>query len=86
MAGLVALLFVALMLTGFVCHILIVIEAFKDEIWKGVLCLICIFYVLYYMFAEYESDKKTIIVALWLIGNVALYSYRFALGSAAGHP
>ena len=50
-------------LVAFVCNIIILIDAFQNEVWKGILCLVCAFYLLYYMFAEFSHEKKGLILA-----------------------
>jgi len=45
-------------LAGLAGSILILVEAFKDEIWKGVLCLFCGLYMLYYMLFDFEHEHK----------------------------
>jgi hypothetical protein len=45
---LLTLLGAAFGIGGFVCGIIILIEAFKDEVWKGFVCLLCGFYMLWY--------------------------------------
>lgn len=47
---------------GFVCGIIILINAFQDEIWKGVLCLLCGLYGVYYALFEFEHENKWLIV------------------------
>ncbi|MBW3622933.1 MAG: hypothetical protein KY468_05930 [Armatimonadetes bacterium] len=49
-----------------VLFLIIVIDAFKNEIWKGILAFFCCFYTLYYGLTEYESEKKTLIVGGWI--------------------
>ncbi|MDR3687896.1 MAG: hypothetical protein P4L46_00860 [Fimbriimonas sp.] len=49
-------------IVGTVCWVLILIEAFKDEIWKGVVFLLCGFYGLYYALFEFEHENKWPIV------------------------
>ena len=39
-------------IVGLVCQIIIWIDAFKNEVWKGLLCFFCGLYALYYAFAE----------------------------------
>lgn len=57
-------------LAGFVCGIIILIDAFKSEWWKGLLCLVtCGLYMLYYAFVEFKHEKKWLIVAIWLLGG-----------------
>jgi hypothetical protein len=43
-----------------------VIEAFKESVMKGLLCLLCGFYTLYYAFFDFEHDKKWPIIGGWL--------------------
>ena len=52
-----------------VAHIIILIDAFKDEVWKGFVGLFCSLYLLYYAFIEFDHDKKWLIVGLWLGGG-----------------
>lgn len=70
---------------SFVCFIIIVIDAFKKEIWKGILTFICCFYSLYYAFAEYESANKTQIILGWLVaGFIAGILMFMGQGAPAG--
>jgi hypothetical protein len=50
-------------LVAFVCNIIVLIDAFQNEVWKGILSLFCGFYLLYYMFAEFSHEKKGLILA-----------------------
>lgn len=45
-----------------VCWVVILIDAFRDEIWKGILFLLCGFYGLYYAIFDFEHDNKWPIV------------------------
>ena len=56
-------------LTGIVCGIMILIDAFQDEIWKGVVCLLCGFYFLYYALFEFDHENKWLLVIGALCGN-----------------
>ena len=56
-------------LGGFACSIIILIEAFKDAVWKGLVCILCGIYFLYYAIAEFDHDKKWSIVAGSLLGG-----------------
>ena len=51
------------------CTILILIDMFKDEIWKGILGLLCGIYMLYYSIFEYDHENKWIIVLTALAGG-----------------
>ena len=61
-------------LASFICSIIILIAAFQDEVWKGILGFFCGFYLLYYMFAEFQHEKKGLIVGGavggWLVSMV----------------
>jgi len=51
--------------------IFFLIDAFQKEWWKGLLCLLCWPYQVYYMFAEFEHpNKPQLLVAYWLGGIV----------------
>jgi hypothetical protein len=67
---LLTLLGAAFGIGGFVCGIIILIEAFKDEVWKGFVCLLCGFYMLWYAFTDFEHDNKWGVVLGWLFGSV----------------
>jgi hypothetical protein len=49
-------------LGGIGCSIYILIEAFRDAVWKGLLFFFCGLYGLYYMLFEFEDDNKLLIV------------------------
>lgn len=45
-----------------VCSLIIVIAAFQDEAWKGILCFLsCGLYWLYYGVLEFQHQKKGLI-------------------------
>jgi hypothetical protein len=56
-------------LGSLVCSVIILIEAFKDEIWKGFVCILCGLYFLYYAFIDFDHEKKWLIVAGSLLGG-----------------
>lgn len=58
------------MLAGAVCGIIILIAAFQDEVLQGILCLCVPVYILYYGIARYQSEKKGLILAIWLGGLI----------------
>lgn len=58
-------------IAALVCAIIILIDAFKNAVWKGLVGLICGFYLLYYAFTEFQNDKKMTIIGGWLGGIVA---------------
>ena len=59
----------ALNAVSFICFIFIVIDAFRKEVWKGLLTFFCCFYAIYYAFAEFESEHKTKIIIGWLVAG-----------------
>lgn len=67
-------------LVGFICAIIILVAAFKESVAQGFLSLCVPFYILYYMFAKYESDKKGLVIGGYLIGVIG--GVIFALNSA----
>lgn len=70
MSGLLMGLGGLLWIASLVCTIIILIDAFKNEVWKGIVGLICGLYLLYYAFAEFEHEKKWLIVLGSLLGGV----------------
>ena len=70
--ALLIILGVAFLLAGMGAYIMILVDAFQDAIWKGILMLIpCVggLFWLYYVIWEYESDYKFGIVVLAIFGN-----------------
>jgi len=49
---------------GFIGCIPIWIEAFQEELWKGLLSFCCFFYLIYYGLVEFEHQYKWPIVAI----------------------
>jgi len=72
-----------LLLISAVCSIIVLIDAFQNEIWKGLLYMFCSIYALYYIFAEYESEKKGLILA-GIFGGAILGYGLIAVGGAMG--
>jgi hypothetical protein len=70
-------------LAALVCGIIILIDAFKNEIWKGIVSLLCFLYLLYYAFAEFDAENKWLIIAVWLLGG-AVGGALMAAGGFAG--
>jgi hypothetical protein len=44
------------------CTILILIDMFQDEIWKGIVGILCGLYLLYYGIFEFDHENKWLIV------------------------
>jgi hypothetical protein len=56
-------------LGGLVCWIIILIDAFKNAVWKGLVGLLCGLYLLYYAITEFEHDKKWMIIGGGFAGS-----------------
>ena len=65
-------------LVSFVCYVLILISAFKNAIWKGIVGLLCGLYALYYGFTEFENPNKIAITLGMLICGIIGGSLRGA--------
>ncbi len=64
-----------------VCWIVLLIDAFTNSVWKGLVGLFCCeLYLMYYAFAEYRSENK-LMVLLGYFGGMFLGG---ALLEAAG--
>ncbi|MBN1523291.1 MAG: hypothetical protein JW904_02305 [Spirochaetales bacterium] len=63
----ITLLGAVAMLVGW---IMILIAAFKEKVTKGLLALFIPFYAIYYVFAKYQPDNKTLVIILYLGGWV----------------
>ena len=57
-------------LAGLVCSILILIDAFGNDVTKGLLCMCVPFYIFYFAFAEFENPHKPVILGIWFGGGV----------------
>jgi hypothetical protein len=55
MATLFNILSILCSLAALVSGIFILIAAFKDEVWKGLLCILCQIYLLYYVITEWDN-------------------------------
>ena len=63
------LLAVVLGLASLVCWILILVEMFRDEVWKGIAGLLCGLYWLFYALFEFEHEYKWPIVLVAIFGG-----------------
>lgn len=59
-----------LTLGALICAVIVLFDAFRTEVWKGVAGLVCGIYLLYYGFVEFEHDYKGIIVGTLLVGGI----------------
>jgi hypothetical protein len=65
-----ALLGFVFSLAAGVCGLIIIVEAFQNEVWKGIVCFFCGLYLLYYAIVEYSSPNKGLILGIWLLGGI----------------
>ena len=58
-------------IVSFGCAIVIIVNAFKDELWKGLLCIFgCGLYIIYYAFIDYDEQYKWPVVGGWIGGSL----------------
>ncbi len=57
-------------IASFVGAIIILVAAFKESVGQGFMCLCIPFYIFYFAFAKYESEKKGLVITIWLGGIV----------------
>jgi hypothetical protein len=71
MSFLLLLVAVVLGLVSFVCQVFIWIAAFKDEVWKGLVCVFCCqVYTIYYALFEFDHPNRTNIILGFLVPGV----------------
>ncbi|MFN3648542.1 MAG: hypothetical protein ACK47B_03085 [Armatimonadota bacterium] len=59
-----------LVLAGAAAWLIILVQAFQNEIWKGIVGLICGFYLLYFAIAEMVHPNKWLLIAVWLLAPI----------------
>ncbi len=57
-------------IAALVCHIIVLIHAFKNSTTQGLLTLCVPCYNLYYIFTQFEHEKKNLIIAVYLGGGI----------------
>ncbi len=63
-------------IVSFVCWLIVLIQAFNDSLWKGILALLCGLYWLYYAIFEFTHEHKWAIVLLAILGGGSAYASR----------
>lgn len=63
------LLAFVLALVSLICWTIIVIDAFHDELWKGLIGIICTLYLAYYAVMEFDHPYKWLVVIGWLLSG-----------------
>ena len=79
----VVLLIVSMLfsLATLVCWIFVIVEAFQNDTWAGVFCIVCGLYAIYYAIFEFDHDRKWLIVGGALGGTfLSALFYEFAMG------
>ena len=71
------------LLAGIGCSLFVIIEAFRDEVWKGFACFLCGLYWLYYALAEWEHDYK-IPILIGAVGGNAIAAGLFRMAGLEG--
>ncbi len=84
MGAVLMILGVVFCIASAVCSIIVLIDAFRNEIWKGVLGLLCGLYLLIYAFTEYDGDNKTMIILGILLGGLIGGALMGAGGAMSG--
>lgn len=56
-------------IAGLWAWVVIMMDSFEDEIWKGVLCLMVPIYCLYYGAVEFDHDKKWVVFLTYLLAG-----------------
>lgn len=56
-------------IVGLICWIIVTVQAFKDSILKGLFCLLCGLYWLYFALFEFKHENKWLIVILAILFN-----------------
>jgi hypothetical protein len=72
-------------IASLVAFVVVLIDAFQDEIWKGLASFLCGLYLIYYAIVEFENDRKGLIVAALFLGGLAGSYLTRAGWSALGH-
>lgn len=60
---------------GTVCWIIILVDAFKKSVVKGLIALFCWIYLIYYGVAEFENDNKWLIVLPAIFGILGWFGF-----------
>lgn len=77
---LIQLVALAFAIAAVVCWFIILIDAFRDSILKGLFGLICGLYLLYYAIFDFEHENKLAIVIIAFGGStIATGIYKMAM-------
>jgi len=70
MGALVMVLGGGCMIVALVCWVILLVAAFRDAVWKGIVGFFCGLYLLYFGFAEYDGENKVLITLGMLLGGI----------------
>lgn len=59
-----------LSLGSFICWVIILIDAFRNDTMKAIWCLLCDLYLIYYSFTELDHEKQMQIAIGHLLGGL----------------
>ena len=57
-------------IVNFIFGIVLLVAAFKRSVGTGFLTLCVPFYIFYFMFAQYQSPKKKMVITVWFVSLV----------------
>lgn len=55
-------------IASLVCYVIVIIDAFEDEFFRGLLCVVFPPYAWWYGWVEFEHEKKWLIFSLMVAG------------------
>ena len=64
------------------CWLILLIAAFRDEVWKGLVGLFCGIYLVYYGLAEFEHPRRVLITLGFLVASIFA---RMFIGFGSSH-
>jgi len=60
-----------------ICTIVILVDAFKDSVLKGLICIFCWFYFIFYALFEFKHENKLLLVIGSFFGGGVVGLLRF---------
>lgn len=58
-----------LIIAGLASTFAIIMDAFDNELYRGLLCLVFFPYMIWYAFAEFDHERKWWMVGAWMFGT-----------------
>ena len=53
-----------------IATVILIVAAFKEDTLTGVLTWFLPFYIIYFMFAKYDSPRKGLVIGSWWLGII----------------